>query len=363
MKLLVAITCVLAISGLVLADWMHPHYSFRCRESVGIDIFGIHINSRVTILNATCNNTLLQQHNGIFNISYACTKEVKEGNTTAREVEISVIDPIFDGSTTTTAPTTTKATNATTKAPLFIGGHKEHRFTLRCLKIPDTGVNKTVAHVFHGGPHKLPDNHKEVFPVEMRFKATENIKAPDISEIYIGDEFFMFLIYTGVSKYKVIPNSCTAYAGTVVPGKSDKQVPLWDETNKNGNGCNVQKELLDSINPYNNKNNTIAAKMYGFKFEESNFITISCEVGVFPENSLKKICTSTRRRRDTRLGRRNLVDTAIQRKNVVGKLRVVDHPSEYKNMASKTGSKLGSFECVKLSLGIMMLLLLFSIFK
>ncbi|XP_062588877.1 uncharacterized protein LOC134250531 isoform X2 [Saccostrea cucullata] len=334
---------------------MHPHYSFRCRESEGIDIFGINSNSRVTLVNASCMNTQLTQHQGIFNISYNCTNKVTKGHTTEHEVEISVIDPIFDGTTTTTANPPT----GTTKPPVFIGGHKEHRFKIRCLNIPNTGVNKTVAHVFQGGPHKLPDNHKEVFPVEMRFKATENIKAPDISEIYIGDEFFMFLIYTGVSKYKVIPKSCTAYSGTVVIGNSDKQVSLWDEK-KNGSGCNVNKGLLDTMKTYNNHTNTTAAKMYGFKFEGSDFITISCEVGVFPENSQKKICTATRRRRDTRPWRRDVVDTAIQRKNVVGKLRVVNHPSEYKNMASKTGV---SFECIKLSLGIMILSSLLSIFK
>ncbi|XP_061168352.1 uncharacterized protein LOC133177311 [Saccostrea echinata] len=282
MKLLVAIACVLAISGQALADWMHPHYSFRCRESEGIEIFGIHKDSTVIISNGTCKNTPLTQHEGIFNISYNCTDEVKGETPTAIEVEISVKDPIFDETTSATTVSANKTLSTTTQ--VFIGGHNNHKFKIRCLNIPNAGVNKTVAHVFEGGSHILPDNQKEVSSIEMHFKSIEDINSPDISEIYIGDEFFMFLKYTGVSHYEVIPKQCTAYAGTVVPGERGKNVSLWDESKT---GCKVHEELLSSINKYQNKTDVIAAKIYGFRFKGSNYITIACEVGVFPKNSQK----------------------------------------------------------------------------
>lgn len=43
----------------------------------------------------------------------------------------------------------------------------------------------------------LPENNMEVDGVEMRFKAVNIPHAPDINTIYVGDEFFMFLNYTG----------------------------------------------------------------------------------------------------------------------------------------------------------------------
>ncbi|XP_062597124.1 uncharacterized protein LOC134258591 [Saccostrea cucullata] len=239
---------VLTISGPVLADCVHPHYSFRCLESGRIYVFGIHDGSIVTYIDGTCKDRTTSPERGIINIPYNCTNATDEK---AYEISISVKDPVFGEYTksSTTTKTTTSVSpqsteqiqstdsetteETTTEAVEIIGGHKEHKFVIKCLNIPSSGVNKTVAHVFQGGPHKLPENQKEVFPVEMHFKATKNIDAPDISEIYIGDEFFMFLKYTGASHYAVIPKSCTAYAGTVVPVDekldSKKRVNLWDE--------------------------------------------------------------------------------------------------------------------------------------
>ncbi|XP_062597125.1 uncharacterized protein LOC134258592 [Saccostrea cucullata] len=101
--------------------------------------------------------------------------------------------------------------------------------------------------------------------------------------------------------------------------------------------------------------------MYGFRFEGDVYITIACEVGVFPENPDHKICkNSSRRKRDTEITKRDVVETAIHRKNINGKLRILDYPSEYGNSASVTG---GSFKWSMLSLGIMISSLLCSIYK
>lgn len=37
----------------------------------------------------------------------------------------------------------------------------------------------------------------EVGQVDMRFKAEDDITLPDISEVYIGDKFYIFLQYKG----------------------------------------------------------------------------------------------------------------------------------------------------------------------
>lgn len=45
--------------------------------------------------------------------------------------------------------------------------------------------------------NELPENVKEVSTLEMRFRAVLNGDSPDISSIYVGDEFYMFIEYKG----------------------------------------------------------------------------------------------------------------------------------------------------------------------
>lgn len=39
--------------------------------------------------------------------------------------------------------------------------------------------------------------YNEIADVDMRFKEAANVKSPDISEVYIGDMFFMYIKYMG----------------------------------------------------------------------------------------------------------------------------------------------------------------------
>jgi hypothetical protein len=39
--------------------------------------------------------------------------------------------------------------------------------------------------------------YNEVDDVDMRFKEAADVMSPDISEIYIGDMFFMYIKYMG----------------------------------------------------------------------------------------------------------------------------------------------------------------------
>lgn len=41
------------------------------------------------------------------------------------------------------------------------------------------------------------EKENEIASVDMRFKGTDKMNDPDISEAFIGDEFYMFLMYKG----------------------------------------------------------------------------------------------------------------------------------------------------------------------
>lgn len=52
--------------------------------------------------------------------------------------------------------------------------------------------------------------------------------------------------------------------------------------------CTPNEELLQSFNPTSSKKR-IYAKMFGFRFSNSAYITIQCEVGIFPLSNSKEV--------------------------------------------------------------------------
>lgn len=52
--------------------------------------------------------------------------------------------------------------------------------------------------------------------------------------------------------------------------------------------CTPNKDLLQSFNT-TNSTKRIYAKMFGFRFSNSEYITIQCEVGIFPPSNSKKV--------------------------------------------------------------------------
>ncbi|XP_061187822.1 uncharacterized protein LOC133195867 [Saccostrea echinata] len=263
---------------LTFADWEHPNYSYRCLENGDVELFGVHAKSSIKVEGnpQNCNHSH-EQTTHVYWIKSTCLSVQNNAN-------ISVYDFDFDG---VSQP---PGTPTTTIAPNIVGGHGGHQFVITCKDIPGTGIIRTVAHVFQEKIYnKLPDNYKEVASVEMRFKAVNDTAAPDISTVYIGDEFYMFIKYMGKESYNVIPEKCSAFGETWIPKgpatkPADKSVDLWN-IQKAGNGkdkCAEQKELLEIFGRYNET--LIYAKMYGFRFAEGNYVTITCEVKIF--NSL-----------------------------------------------------------------------------
>ena len=51
--------------------------------------------------------------------------------------------------------------------------------------------------VFNSDLDVMGNVYNEVADVDMRFKEADYVNSPDISEIYIGDMFFMYIKYMG----------------------------------------------------------------------------------------------------------------------------------------------------------------------
>lgn len=170
----------------------------------------------------------------------------------------------------------------------------------------------------------------EVGSVEMRFKAVNDKDSPDINTIYVGDEFFMFLEYKGSKDYSVRPKTCVAYSGTILGTDSTNKVDLW---NRNNTSCTPNKELLQSFNPTSSKKR-IYAEMFGFRFSNSEYITIQCEVGIFPpSNQSNLLCDSKSNRK-----RRGIENVEVKTKFAASKIRVYDNKDMYQ-MENKSPQK------------------------
>lgn len=286
----------------------HPHYTFRCLENGEIDLFGIHNTSKIISLNGTGSCTKTDVNRDPTNQYYIIPKECANFKTVTgiRRVTIVINDPIYDGvMPSTNIPTTTPT-----------GGRGTHRFEFVCKGIPDGGVNKTVVHVFQNKLNNvLPENNVDVDGVEMRFKAFRDVNSPDIDTIFVGDEFFMYIKYLGKQNYSVVPKTCSANSGTV---DKESSVNLWNQ-NKTVN-CTPHTELLEHFTPVNST--LVFARMFGFRFSDSEFITINCEVGIF-SGTYTNLCLPNRRRR-------GIESVEVKTKFPVSKIRVFDNKIAYR---------------------------------
>lgn len=333
MKSLVTVALTVIIVQLSLIECQHPQYSFRCLENGDIVLFGLHENSQI-ISHIGCNLDPSTKGRNYHPILTNCGQG--KGDFT---VNITVYDPDIDGSTKT--PTTTVTpTPAQTTTNLFIGGHGTHSFTVTCESIPQEGINRTVVHVFEGNEFNvLPKNKIEVDGVEMRFKAVNDINSPDINTIYVGDEFFMFLEYKGTKEYNLIPLRCTAYSGTSLNPSSQTQtkVELWNRNSSTD--CTPNDELLQDFKP-NVPSKLIYAEMFGFRFSDSAYITIQCEVGIFSKNTDEPLCKQPTTSSSTTLStsattgsvkrkRRGIENVEVKTKFAASKIRVYDNKDMY----------------------------------
>ncbi|XP_056009604.1 uncharacterized protein LOC125681625 [Ostrea edulis] len=287
MRTVLFLACILSAFTFSLGDWQHPHYSFRCLENGNIMLYGLHKTSKIVVDNAdsACSKNLYtaEANNQPVTIDHSCLNyNTTEDNMIEgfSSMIITIYDPSYDlmPGTPTVKPSS---------PPKYTGGYGSHKFTIICKDIPNGGVNKTVAHVFQETNSKqLPENFKEVGDVEMRFKAVDNKNAPDISSIYVGDEFYMFLTYMGDIDYSLVPQKCEAIKGTMVPKdytvKTENSVDLW-KYDKAKQNCIHHEELLAGFDKQASNCKQVVAKMYGFRFSgDKNYITITCDVTMYP---------------------------------------------------------------------------------
>ncbi|XP_034316831.2 uncharacterized protein [Magallana gigas] len=176
----------------------------------------------------------------------------------------------------------------------------------------------------------------------MRFKAVNDINSPDINTIYVGDEFFMFLEYKGTKEYNLIPLRCTAYSGTSLNPTSQTQqtqtkVELWNRDSSTD--CTPNDELLQDFKP-NVPSKLIYAEMFGFRFSDSAYITIQCEVGIFSKNTKEPLCKQPTTSSSTTLStsattgsgkrkRRGIENVEVKTKFAASKIRVYDNKDMY----------------------------------
>lgn len=292
-------------------ECVHPQYSFRCLEDGEIDLFGIHNSSKIISLNGagSCKNTDVHQDpkKQYYIIPSTCAENTTIRNN--RNVTIVINDPEIDKDMPSTKhPTTTP-----------IGGRGTHGFNFVCKGIPDRGVNKTVVHVFQNKLNNvLPENNVDVDGVEMRFKAFQDVNSPDIDTIFVGDEFFMYIKYLGKQNYSVVPKKCSANSGTVLD--KEPHVDLWNQINVVN--CTPHEELLELFKPV--KRTLVFAKMFGFRFSDSEYITINCEVGIFSGEADLCPTSNTGRRR------RGIESVEVKTKFPVSKIRVFDNKIAYR---------------------------------
>ncbi|CAC5358427.1 unnamed protein product [Mytilus coruscus] len=124
----------------------------------------------------------------------------------------------------------------------------------------------------------------------MRFKEGESLNKPDLSEVYIGDRFYMYLKYMGeTDDYIIVPQTCTAYKGTFRTNIGEK-LELWKQSTTNGGDCRTtdakQYKVMENFKRLSKT--IVHAELHGFRFSseltgEFDDVTISCTV---------KVCTS-----------------------------------------------------------------------
>lgn len=340
MKILLAFALTVTIVLLPSVECEHPLYSFRCLEDGEIHLFGLHNNSEIKTLNdptGQCNANKVTKESDLeyYRIPKACNESNSiQGN---RIIQIVVHDPVIDRqkrnviSPSPSSPSTSTTGYSPGTTPVTTTAHliervNTHSFNITCKSIPEDGVNRTVVHVFQENVYNnLPENNMEVNGVEMRFKAVNDKDSPDINTIYVGDEFYMFLEYMGTKDYSLVPKKCTAYSGTSLSSESNTKVELW---NRDGSTvCNQHDELLEWFQKKSSK--LIYSKMFGFRFSDSEYITIRCEVGIFPRGPPQPLCKHTTTSAPNGRKRRGIENVEVKTKFAASKIRVYDNKDMY----------------------------------
>lgn len=286
----------LCVSILIKSSFQtHPRYSYVCNEDGSVEFTGFKANSTVTF-EGTCDAGLhvtANRNDQVVTIPSSC---MGTDLTTVRTFTVKVKDENLKEKAATPSP---KQSNIT-------GGLESHTFVLTCTAI--STVNRTVLRQFHlQDKETILPKQNEIGQVDMRFKADDNIKLPDISEVYIGDKFYMFLQYKGVSDYIIEPQMCTAFEGNDIYDPLKRKEALWDITGKASQKCVAKTaKALGLLGTggfkYENKS-TVRTRMNGFRFNNAETdITIFCRVLLeLPTTRTAdkdtQVCSTSRRRK------------------------------------------------------------------
>ncbi|CAC5358433.1 unnamed protein product [Mytilus coruscus] len=213
----------------------------------------------------------------------------------------------------------------TTRIPYLVTGH--HVFNLTCLPLKEAGVDRiALAETGITDTEQLHNVYNEIGQVEMRFKEDESIDKPDVSTVYIGDRFYMYLKYMGDTKdYVIVPQTCTAYQGTF---RSDyaQFMDLWTQNGTKRNDCTTEDARKYKVMTNFRRLSSIIvhAELHGFRFNangNSGFddVTISCTVKIC--TSATGNCTDNCQIMQSRTKRETDTITSIRQKRSTGRIR------------------------------------------
>lgn len=253
----------------------HPKYSYVCKEDGSVEFTGFKQGSHVkivsTVQGANCSKQdlpIVSSRDNVVSITVDCMGNDLKVN---RSVTVRVQDKHLGE--TKSIPTSGN----------ILGGLSYHEFVLECSKISE--IERNVLRQFHLiDTETIFSKENEVGQIDMRFKAEDDITLPDISEVYIGDKFYIFLQYKGVSEYMIEPQECVAYKGNdkEASANESRHETLWEKVDDTSNHCVFadakNKGLIGAEGFLFKDEKTVHASLYGFRFRGSEDITITCRV-------------------------------------------------------------------------------------
>lgn len=168
-------------------------------------------------------------------------------------------------------------------------------YMLTCQQYKNGVIHNILGQFINRDTISLNPVINSVGSVEMQFKSyraeTEDALKylPDVSTVYLGDKFFMFLKYMGQQDYKIVPQSCSAYDGGVAVTNSVKpNVLLWSYDSCVSDVAR-KYHLIHGFERINDK--IIFAELFGFHFVDDADISVECEVMICNKADNSSMCT------------------------------------------------------------------------
>lgn len=255
-----------------------PQYTFNCLETGELEVKGVSTVTSLTV-GGTCNRVIAKNSHDSGKITIPKNCLVPADNfESERTVTLTINDSTFDGTQRTIITQTVSGLN---------GGQDKHQITVKCEPLRNKGM---MAYVIHGVGLATPEAKipTEVQKVEMRLKSEkydsyEDVtQLPDVSTVYIGDKFYMYLVYLGTDPYSVIPIKCTAFKGSFAsePTSTPQQLDLYTNTNSCIPDNAKNYRVMHKFETLTSGTRIVRAEMFGFLFDKDAEITFVCSVNI-----------------------------------------------------------------------------------